>query len=537
MTSGTPSTLKRLFVGDDASYATQVQDDELLTVAGKYGQILRVSSTPEGDSVTIDGTLTVSGVTRLASPLVYSAAAIQRSIPDGLTIDTTSNTLNSRMGVNAPSGASLTDIILSYPQFVNLIPEADFGVSYTVTAAIEYPAGTFTPVYTAAGSRSLSVVPGRTFQSFEPCPILIPAGARFWIKTFASWTPGNFHLSAKCASFVAGDGTARGTGLPDNTLVAGTPTTTSIAGFGPTVYGRLGSTTAVLGIIGDSICQTAAEAGDPVTGYQFLQRAMLGVIPVLNSGRNSDTLVAAAGRNDGRSAAFRDRITHLWMALGRNDMSNGSESLVRTLYQNIINPYLARGIRVVGNTITPYTTSTDGWITAANQTIVTNREACRIDFNNWLRTNWQSLGLTALYDWAHAVDPMDTGKWNFDSVGTGRSAQGFATLSGDAVGSVAMGSYLLSNNSGGSAYAISSTTPCVVTNYPGTPGSGAVVTGNVNGSGLVTTYTVNNGGSGYTYPPMVTPAGSWTHDGIHPDARGYDVIISQCDIRPDAFVV
>lgn len=464
----------------------------------------------------------------------YVALATQRAVPDGLTIDTTSNTLNSRMGVTTATAGAVTDIVLSYPQFANLIPEEDFGVAYDVTAAIEYPAGTFTPVWTATGSRTLSVVPGRALTSFAPCPIRIPAGTRFWIKTFASWTPGNFYLSAKCASWVAGDGTDRDTDLSDNTLVAGTPTTTSIAGFGPSVYGRIGAPTAVLGVIGDSISQTATEAGNPVTGWSFLQRAMRGIVPVLNTGRNSDSMGLYLQRYEGRSAVFRDSITHLIMALGRNDCANGNEATMKAEYVKIINPYLARGIKVFGNTITPYTNSTDGWISLSGQTIVSNREECRQDFNAWLRANWVALGLSGLADWAHAVDRADTGKWSFDSVGTGRSAQGFATLSASGgVASCVMGSYQLTNNSGGQEYAVSAITPCSVITYPGGTGGGAVINGLANSSGLITTYSVLSPGTGYNYPPMVSPKGAWTSDGIHPCSRGYDQIIAQCQIGPE----
>jgi len=468
----------------------------------------------------------------------YIAIASQRAMPDGLTVETVANTLNSRMGLTTPTSGSVTDIVLSYPQFVQNNPEEDFGVSYTVTAAIEYPAGTFTPVWTAAGSRSLSVGPGRGVVSFQPCPVAIPAGTRFWVKTFASWTPGNFSLSAKCASFVAGDGTVRGTDLSDNTLVAGTPTTTSTAGFGPSVYGRISSPGAVLGVIGDSISQTATEPGDPVTGWQFFQRAMRGVIPVLNAGRNSDSMAFYLQRNEGRSSLFRDSITHMWMALGRNDCGVSSLANMKTNYQKIIAQYLARGIPVYGSTITPWVTSTDGYITRANQTIVTSggREVTRLAFNDWLRTNWKSLGLTNLADWALVIDPSSTGLWSFDPVGTGRSAQGFATISNGVVTACSMGSYLLTNNSGGSAYAASTTIPCGVITYPGASGGGAVITGTANSSGLITAYTVVDGGSDYSYPPMVSPYGSWTNDGIHPDSRGYDMIIAGCQMCPEMFV-
>ena len=468
----------------------------------------------------------------------YVAICTQTAIPDGQTIDTTSNTLQSRMGVLTPTGASATDIVLSYPQFSCNIPEADFGVTYTVRAAIEYPAGTFTPVWTAAGSRDLVVAPGRGMVSFQPAPVWIPAGTKFWVKTFASWTPGNFYLSNHAASWISGDGTRRGTGLTDDTTTAATPVTTSSAGFGPSVYGRLSNPSVVLGLIGDSIMQTAVETGEPTTNWSFVERAMRGVVPVLNTARNSDSMALYLQRNGGRMSALRDSITHLFMGLGRNDLGASSLATMQANYAKIIAPFLVRGVKVYGNSITPYVTSSDGYVTVANQTIVSagGRETVRVQFNDWLRTNWASLGLSGFYDWGRAIDPTDSGKWQVDGT-PGQSAQGFATLTGGAVSSVAMGSFLTSSNSGGFNYPLSTTVACVVTNYPGTPGSGAAVTGSTNGSGLVTSYAVDAAGSGYTYPPMVSPRGSWTNDGIHPDARGYDQIISLCNIRPDTLVL
>lgn len=47
----TPSSFKRVFVGDDDSYATQVPADDLFHVAGPYGAIFRVESTSSADTL------------------------------------------------------------------------------------------------------------------------------------------------------------------------------------------------------------------------------------------------------------------------------------------------------------------------------------------------------------------------------------------------------------------------------------------------------------------------------------------------------
>lgn len=57
----TPSSFKRIFVGDDDDYATQVPGADLAHVAGRYGPILQVTSSPDEDSVTITGNLRHTG--------------------------------------------------------------------------------------------------------------------------------------------------------------------------------------------------------------------------------------------------------------------------------------------------------------------------------------------------------------------------------------------------------------------------------------------------------------------------------------------
>ena len=125
-------------------------------------------------------------------------------------------------------------------------PEADFGVTYTVRAAIEYPAGTFTRVDGSGPARPGGGARARDGELPAGACGGIPAGTKFWVKTFASWTPGNFYLSNHAASWISGDGTRRGTGLTDDTTTAATLMTTSSAGFGPSVYGRLSNPSVVL---------------------------------------------------------------------------------------------------------------------------------------------------------------------------------------------------------------------------------------------------------------------------------------------------
>lgn len=480
---------------------------------------------------------------RLKQDLIRVAVCAQSPLPDGIIDDTTNNSLNSRASCYAPKNSAITDIVLAFPGFALLNPEVDLPTAtYTVTAAVEYPAGTFYPVY-VNGNRSLTVTAGRAIYRFDPLPIVIPAGAQFFVKTYATWTAGHFILSTLTASSLTSDWTNRGTGLTDQTLTTSTFSTTSNAGgFAPIVYGRLASPSPVLGILGASQDAGASDLIDHF-GQRFMNRAMRGVLPVINLARSGDSLGNYLLRPEGRSMVFRDAITHLIFGTMVSNSVYGTTNLgtLQTNYQLCIAPFLARGVRVYGMTVIPRTTSTDNWLTTANQTITApTNDAVRKAFNAWIRGNYRSIGLSGLIDACAAVDPTDSSLWSADANavnnGASRVASGYATISGGQVTAVSM----LSTNSdstSGSGYTPNSTVPCVVLPYPGDTGSGAVVVGNVNASGWVTTYTVQNGGSGYLYPPMVTPAAKWTGDGVHETSRGCNEVIYRTGLSPQMFVL
>lgn len=459
-------------------------------------------------------------------------ACRQQPLPTNALDDTSSNSLNSRMPLFAPALAGLTDIVVSYPGFGLANPEADFPVAYAVTSAIEYPAGTFTPLY-VNGSRTLNVTPGRTNARFDPCPIYIPPGAQFWLKSFATWSAGHFWLAIECCAFEVGSWTIRGTNLTDQTLTATAFASTSAYGFTGVVYGRLSSSLASVGIIGDSISASTGDAPHPNTGAVFFDAALNGQIPVANFAKGSDNLATYLMRPDGRRMALRDSITHLIMAHCRNDMG-GALATTKANFLTTIAPYLAAGVKVYAATCLPSSTSVDGWVSVAGQT-ATGPESNRLPFNDWLRTNWQSFGLEGLLDIATVMDPTDSGIWTFDPGATGRAGAGFATLTGGVVSSVVRAGYNGFSSSNGSAYAVSTTVPCVVYSAPGDPGVGARVDAVTNGAGLMS-FTVVDGGSGYLVPPMIAPPSAFSADGIHPGRRGIMEWVKQAGFGPGMFV-
>lgn len=493
-------------------------------------------------------TLLQSGAAALAWPHQSDAAYLifgsglragtrQFSVPNNAYNDTTSNSLNSRMTCFAPSQSAIVGLLVSFPGFGFNNPEAPLPTaSYTVTAAVEYPAGTFTPL-TINGARSLTVVSSELVYSYDFLPISIPAGAAFYIKTFVQWSAGAFWMCDLCASFLTTDWTIAGTGLSDNTLTTTTFLSNSINyGFGPSVYAAFALPQKSVGLIGDSIGAAAADTWDPTTGSRFYERALRNVLPIINVARGSDSFVRYLQQNQGRCSLLIGYVDRLICQYGRNDISAGASlATVQAEAQSTWAPYLAAGIKVWQTTITPQTTSTDGWATTANQTVASSAaETVRVQFNAWIRANYISLGLSGYLDNAHAVDPTDSGLWSADGTpGTGAAA--FCTLTSGAVSAAVMALYQQSGKGSGNSYPINSTVVCTVRGYPGEIGTLPTITGNANASGLVLSYNIVSAGANLLYPPMVAANGAWTPDGTHPNARGFNEIIYQTGVSPTTF--
>lgn len=470
---------------------------------------------------------------------LVGVAGFQHASPDATDVDATNSSLNSRMVFYAPAQSAITDITLSFPGFAFENPEVDWPVaSYTVTATIEYPTNTFTPVY-SAGSRTLTVNAGRLKTSFYPAyGLVIPAGAQFFVRCFAQWTAGHW-MGTVSQSGLAGGFTNVGVGLSDLTSSTSTFSNNSTTGdFSAAVYGRLATAIPVLGILGTSHDVAVGDGPDPnFGGARGFARAMRGQIPIITVCKTGQQLSNYLSRTAGANVLLADACTHMIFDMQTNDIYAGASlATLQAQMPTALAPYLARGVKIWGTTVSPRTTSTDFFLTAANQTITSAgvNDAVRLAYNAWIRANYASLGMQGVIDIAHAVDPTDSSKWGFDASGASTNGaantRGIPTMSGGTVASVAV-----AFGSGGGTYTLSANVPCVIRNMPGDTGSGAVVHAVTNGAGAVTSYVVDAPGSGYLYPPMISPVGKWTYDGIHFTSTGYDQVISQTGLRPEMF--
>lgn len=473
---------------------------------------------------------------RRASPRSRAVIAASRPITDNLNWITSasgSNSMNTRSRLDTPAGADVTDVVLRFPRFYNGAPEADFPLTYTVTATIEYPVGTFTQVLFNNGATSLSVTPGRRYFDSDPVPIRIPRGtvAGAYVKCFLSWTGGvtNFPLNSTVQA-ANGEWCNVGTGLTDQTQTVTVQTHTYAApgqangfGFEPMVLGHLSDYVPVVALLGDSITQGSSVTGpDSSTGEAGWSRTFRGVVPTVNLARQAEVATNFTSRPHGRLSLIEDAVTHAVVAYGRNDVTAlVAAATILTNVRKIWDHLLARGIKVFATTVTPVTTSSDTWATTANQTVSSPQEVIRLAYNTLVRDNWQSYGLSGIFDFARAVDPSDTGKWGADSV-AGKGCFGVATLAANTITAVALPTYTAGATSGGASYPINLTgSAATVLRHPDDPirTGDASITYNTNGSGVVTAFTVVSGGS-YSIPPMITPPGPWTHDGTHPTPRG-----------------
>lgn len=156
-------------------------------------------------------------------------------------------------------------------------------------------------------------------------------------------------------------------------------------------------------IVGDSI---AYGSGDYLVmsvadqaGFGFIRRALGTSFPNANLAVGGEQFAhwgtGASGYSSigsGGQARLRGMLLQnarfVIVELGTNDIRNGA-TLAQTQASAIAmwNRVKLNGAKAFQTTLIPRTTSTDGWMTTANQTTVTTNSfnSIRINFNNWLR--------------------------------------------------------------------------------------------------------------------------------------------------------
>lgn len=131
----------------------------------------------------------------------------------------------------------------------------------------------------------------------------------------------------------------------------------------------------------------------------------------INLSATQDSATSFLSGSGGRRSNYLNYVTDVVNLFGTNDFGVTADvPSTIALDAKIANLAQVRGKKFWGGTIPPKTTSTDQWLTLANQT-VTAKEVNRLGLNTYRR------GLPAIYtggviDFASIVEDAPTGKWN-----------------------------------------------------------------------------------------------------------------------------
>ncbi|MGO9417899.1 hypothetical protein [Roseiarcus sp.] len=455
----------------------------------------------------------------------------------------------------ANDGVSQIEVVL--PDFIYAgTGWADHGTSQspggatTITASIEYPAGTCTPL-TFSGSTT-GTIANDSYLASDPLTIAIPAGAQFWVRAYRTITAGGMpwdetggstasHYESSAGEFALGYTTAAsGQDATQSCAATGSWTTTgSAAGTGggsATNYGAPYKPVAVLGytqmpsvcLVGDSrthgFYDIANGGYNPGTHFGQFDRWVGATFGTINLGSDSDTGSNATGADWQVRGSLLKYCTHVAWGFGVNDIKTGTVSAANeeSYFAGMISTY---GVSVGGAaqkwfaaTIYPFVLSTDNDATTVNQipfgayATAAYDEAQREQFNTDCRSNLATA-------FPGAVACIDIDKWVEDGPNY-QGLNGQTNLGGTTINNTA------TNNPGGSSYL----------GYFATSGMPTVSLTALSCSGNVVTATLN---ASSTYQPAAatTASGAWASaattitlasvNNVHPGVSIYDATTSQ----------
>ena len=293
--------------------------------------------------------------------------------------------------------------------------------SATWTAAIEYPAGTFTRV-TFGGANSVTSAAGGNIVS-DMIPVAIPKGDKFWVRLFQ-----NAPSKAVYFTFYAGDGTAQFTSPATDMTMGGTVTTSAAFQAATTtpiaIIGM--SSDPAIGIYGDSISVgrgDTADAGLPLQGH--LGRAFGAAYAAGHVGISGDRMSLFLG-SKAKRMSLASYFTHFAVNMGINDITGGGSASAVAADTNSIVGLFPGPVALC--TLSPVSTSTDTWNSVAAQATVASN-AVRVTENT--RRLGGISGVKTVYDVNPTVESVaspESGLWRasaYTADGTHPSAKGY----------------------------------------------------------------------------------------------------------------
>lgn len=307
-------------------------------------------------------------------------------------------------------------------------PNADTGpgASMTVTASIEYPAGTLKQI-TFGGSATGTIANNDLIVS-DIVALSIPNGTQFWTRTYQQCSAG-IVTSAGDWRTALGDVTRMGTsGIVDQTM-SGTITNNSGVFVPPAaIIGT--STRPSVAIIGTSIAAGVGDNVDPGDVRHGFSRSLT-TTPCVNLAVGSANLRAGDAddwiANHPIHAKLIPYCTSLLTDHGTNDyIAVSTAQCILNLTQRLYPLFAGKGIFQT-TILQRVTSSSDGWITIANQsgqggaggsTAFSNQKALNVQIRGG-----GVAGITAVFDTDSVLESgFESGWWRVATDGSGNAA-------------------------------------------------------------------------------------------------------------------
>lgn len=326
----------------------------------------------------------------------------------------------SNVWANARSGHVATDAITSLRlvfgnfRVANATEDGHGGSTQTtVTASVEYPAGTFTQARFGGNvSATMEAVPttgavatgGLVFS--DPISVAIPLGATFWVRQFINAPVGLFWVSNARDAALDLLQLSAASGQTDKTM-GGT-----VAHNGGTGYmapiAILGQTAKASVILcGDSIMRGFAGTFTTDARDGIVAPSIPAAIPFLNLAGDGTKANDFLAKCVNRTALF-PYCSHMACNLGVNDVISAAQT--QADLSSIAAAFPAR-VKKVNVTIGPRASSTDAFVTEANQTPHGGNVTYRA-VSNAIRAG-SVAGYTAYAEVTRGVleGTLDSGKW------------------------------------------------------------------------------------------------------------------------------
>lgn len=267
--------------------------------------------------------------------------------------------------------------------------ETGTGGTATVTASVEYPAGTFTQITFNSGSTSGTIPSGETIFS-DMVNVSIPTQTEFWIRIYFTDASGLVFENLQPVSGIGSGNNAGVSGIADLTMGGGSIASSNTHLSPLAIIGQ--TTNASIVILGDSRCVGFGDTtADPTGNYGDITKSFGFNYGYASFCRYGDLLNFSGNgflnSNSQRSLIlpFASTIVNAYQYNDINAKGNSlvnaeaNEQAIHTIAHNL-------GSRIYDITIGPQTNSTDNWSTLVNQTVVSGtNESIRLAFNAWIR--------------------------------------------------------------------------------------------------------------------------------------------------------